>query len=62
MIKIKIYRKSMYIVGKLNKYKNTFESKKFIDWLIENKDVAGKKEAIELCTTLHKFGLLHHGN
>ena len=61
MIKIKTHRKKMLIVGKFNKHKNAFESKKFVDWLIENKDVAGKKEAIELCTTLHEFGLLRHG-
>ena len=45
----------------MSSYKQVIESRRFIDWLIENNDCRGKVEAIELGAALCELGILHHG-
>jgi len=44
----------------MSSYKQVIESRRFIDWLIENNDCRGKVEAIELGAALCELGILHH--
>lgn len=46
----------------LRSYKQVIESRKLIDWLLEQNDCKTREEAINLGQTLCESNILHHGN
>ncbi|KAG8131610.1 hypothetical protein E2320_009526, partial [Naja naja] len=46
----------------LVKYQRSFLGCEMVDWLVEEGEVANRKEATELCQTLLEHGIIQHGD